>query len=58
MTVVAKPQPLVNVERTITFDKPGTYVIRLTVNGQREGLVAPANQTLMQNFKEVRVVVQ
>ena len=58
MTVVAKPQPLVNVERTITFDKPGSYLIRLTVNGQRDGLLNPANQTLMQNFKDVRVVVQ
>jgi hypothetical protein len=58
MTVVDKPQPLVNVNRTMTFDKPGTFVVRLTVNGQRDGLVAPANQTLLQNFKEVRVVVQ
>ena len=58
MTDVDKPQPLVNVDRTITFDKPGTYVVRLTVKGQRDGLVAPANQTLLQNYKEVRVVVQ
>jgi hypothetical protein len=58
MTVMDKPQPLVNVNRTITFPVPGTYVVRLTVNGQRDGLVAPANQTLLQNFKEVRVVVQ
>jgi hypothetical protein len=58
MTVVDKPQTLVNVNRTITFDKAGTYVVRLTVNGQRDGLVDPANQTLLQNFKEVRVVVQ
>jgi hypothetical protein len=58
MTVVDKPQPLVNVNRTLSFDKPGTYVVRLTVNGQRDGLVNPANQTLLQNFKEVRVVVQ
>ena len=57
-TLVNKPQPLVNVSRTINFDKPGTYVVRLTVNGQRDGLVAPANQTLLQNFREVRVVVQ
>jgi hypothetical protein len=57
-TVVDKPQPLVNVNRSITFPAPGTYVVRLTVNGQRDGLVAPANQTLMQNFQEVRVVVQ
>jgi hypothetical protein len=58
MTIVDKPQPLVNVNRTISFAAPGTYVVRLTVNGQRDGLLAPANQTLMQNFKEVRVVVQ
>jgi hypothetical protein len=55
---VVKPQPLVEVNRTITFDKPGTYVVRLTVNGQRDGLLNPANQTLMQNWQEVRVVVQ
>lgn len=57
-TVVEKPQPLVNVNRTITFPAPGTYVIRLTVNGQRDGLLDPANLTLVQNFKEVGVVVQ
>ncbi|MFT5481385.1 MAG: hypothetical protein ACI9GW_000026 [Halieaceae bacterium] len=57
-TVVEKPQPLVNVNRTITFPAPGTYAIRLTVNGQRDGLLNPANLTLVQNFKEVGVVVQ
>ena len=57
-TIVAKPQALVNVEREVTFSAPGTYVIKLSVNGQRDGLVAPANQTLVQNFKEVRIVVQ
>jgi hypothetical protein len=57
-TNVAKPQTLVNVNRMLTFDKPGTYVVRLTVNGQRDGLVDPADQTLLQNFKEVRVVAQ
>jgi hypothetical protein len=57
-TLVDQPQPLINLYRTISFDKPGTYVVRLTVHGQRDGLVAPANQTLLQNFKEVRVVVQ
>jgi hypothetical protein len=58
MTIVDKPLPLINVNRSITFSAPGTYVVRLTVNGQRDGLVAPANQTLLQNFREVRVVVQ
>jgi hypothetical protein len=57
-TIVEKPQTLVNVERTITFPAPGTYVVRLSVNGQRDGLMAPANRTLLQNFREVRVVVQ
>jgi hypothetical protein len=55
---VVTPQPLVNVTRTMSFDKPGTYVVRLTVNGQRDGLLDPPNQTLMQNFKDVQVVVQ
>ncbi|MFT4025462.1 MAG: hypothetical protein QM676_01475 [Novosphingobium sp.] len=58
VTELDKPLPLVDLSRTVTFDKPGTYVIRLTVNGQRDGLANPANQTLLQNFKEVRVVVQ
>jgi hypothetical protein len=57
-TTVARPQPLVNVKHTLTFDKPGTYVVRLTVNGQRDGFVDPADQTLLENFKEIRVVVQ
>jgi hypothetical protein len=56
-TVIDKPKPQVEVNRSVTFDKPGTYVIRLTVNGQRDGLLNPANQTLMQNWQEVRVVV-
>jgi hypothetical protein len=57
-TVLDKPQPLLNVNRTVTFPAPGTYVIRLTVNGQRNGQAAPADETLLQNYKEVRVVVQ
>lgn len=57
-TVLADPKPLVNVTRTITFDTPGTYAVTLNVNGQRDGLVAPFNQTLLPNFKVVRVVVQ
>lgn len=57
-TAPAEPQPLVEVARTMTFDKPGTYVVRLTVRGQRDGLLNPANQTLMRNFQEVQVVVR
>ena len=55
---VAKPKQLVNVERELTFTTPGTYLVRLSVNGQRDGLVNPGNQTLLQNFKEIRVVVR
>ena len=57
-TTLAKPQPLVNVNHSVSFDKPGTYVVRLTANGQRDGKVDPADETLLENFKEVRVVVQ
>ena len=57
-TVVDKPKPMVEVARTIRLEKPGTYVVRLTVNGQRDGLLDPPNQTLMQNFQDVQVVVQ
>ena len=58
MTVLDKPRPMIDVNRAVTFDKPGTYVVRLTANGQRDGLVAPANQTLLNNFREVRLVVE
>lgn len=57
-TVLAKPLPLVQVNRTITFPTPGTYIVRLNVNGQRDGIAAPANQTLEKNWREIRVVVQ
>ncbi|MDG2005209.1 MAG: PKD domain-containing protein [Novosphingobium sp.] len=57
-TILSTPQVLHNVKRTVSFATPGTYVVRLHVNGQRDGHVAPSNQTLAQNFKDVRVVVQ
>jgi hypothetical protein len=57
-TILADPQPLVNLTRTLTFATAGTYVVTLNVNGQRDGLVAPFNQTLLPNFKIVQVVVQ
>ena len=58
VTVLAKPQPLVDLARTVSFPAPGTYVVRLTINGQRHGLANPSDQTLTQNFQEVRIVVQ
>jgi hypothetical protein len=56
--VVTEPKPLVEVTRSLSFDKPGTHVVRLTVEGQRDGLLDPSNQTLMQNFRDVQVVVR
>jgi hypothetical protein len=56
-TILSKPMQRVDITRTVSFTAPGDYIIRLAVNGQRRGLVDPADQTLAQNFKEVRVVV-
>jgi PKD domain len=58
VTVLETPLPLVKVNHTITFAKPGTYVVRLNVNGQRDGLLAPGNRTLVQNYRDVRVIVE
>jgi hypothetical protein len=56
-TVLSEPMQRVDVVRTVSFTAPGDYIIRLTANGQRNGQVEPADQTLAQDFKEVRVVV-
>ncbi|MCK9562943.1 MAG: PKD domain-containing protein [Bacteroidales bacterium] len=55
---LAEPQPEVSVNRTVTFNKPGTYTVRLTVHGQRDGQLDPPNRTLVRNYKDIRVVVQ
>ena len=57
-TVIAQPRTTAAITRTVSFDKPGSYLIRLAVYGQREGQANPANQTLLQNWREVRVIVQ
>lgn len=57
-TILPRPMPKVDLSRTISFTAPGDYIIRLTASGQREGLVNPDNQTLAQNYKEVRVIVK
>ncbi len=57
-TVLPKPMQRVDVTRTVSFTAPGDYIIRLTANGQRDGLADPADRTLARNFKEVRVVVE
>ncbi len=58
VTTLDKPQPLIDLARTVTFSDPGIYVVRLSVSGQRDGLLDPANQTLLENFRDIRVVVQ
>jgi hypothetical protein len=57
-TNLAAPTQKVEVKRTLSFPTPGSYLVRLTVNGQRDGQVDPFNKTLLRNFKEVRVVVE
>ncbi len=57
-TVLDEPRPLVKVNRKLDFPGPGTYIVRLTVNGQRDGLANPADRTLLRNFQDVQVVVQ
>ena len=56
-TILPKALQRVDVTRTVSFTAPGDYIIRLTANGQRGGLADPADRTLAQNFKEVRVIV-
>jgi hypothetical protein len=55
--VLATPVQQLDVTRTVSFNAPGDYIIRLTANGQRDALADPANQTLAQNYDEVRVIV-
>jgi hypothetical protein len=57
-TVLPRPLQTVDVARTLSFTEPGSYIVRITANGQRNGLVDPADQTLSQNYKEVRVTVE
>ena len=55
--VLPKPLPKIDVTRTVSFTAPGSYIIRLTANGQRDGLVDPKNETLAQNYNEALVIV-
>lgn len=56
-TVLEKPQQQVSVERTLSFPEAGTYMVRLTVHGQRDGLIKPSNRTLLENFRDIQVIV-
>ena len=57
-TNLATPKPKAQVKRTLTFPTAGSYLVRFTVNGQRDGQVDPFDKTLLRNFKEVRVIVE
>lgn len=57
-TVLSKPVQKAEVRRTVSFAVPGDYIVRLMASGQRDGLVDPENQTLAQNYQEVRVTVK
>ena len=53
---VAHPEPIVEVDRTVTFASPGTYVVTLRATSQRNG---DANDpTAIQSIGKVRVVVR
>ncbi len=58
LTVLEQPRQVVEVERKVSFAQAGTYLVRLTVDGQRDGLANPADRTLLQNFRDVQVVVR
>lgn len=57
-TELEKPQQRVNVERTLSFPEAGTYMVRLTVHGQRDGLIKPSNRTLLENFRDIKIIVR
>jgi hypothetical protein len=55
-TVLASPQAMVNVTRTVTFSTPGTYMVTLRTAAQRDG--AQPTDAKHQNLARIRVVVQ
>ncbi|PNU02157.1 PKD domain-containing protein [Novosphingobium guangzhouense] len=57
-TKLPSPQQKLDVERTLSFPAAGSYLVRLTVNGQRNGQIDPFDKTLLRNFKEVRILVK
>jgi hypothetical protein len=57
-TRLAKPQPLVNATRTISFPSPGEYTITLRTYAQRNGVGDTTSTTLLQNLARVRVSVR
>lgn len=56
-TNLATPRQRVDVDREVSFAEPGIYPVRLTVNGQRDGQLNPPDQSLLTNYRTVKIVV-
>jgi hypothetical protein len=57
-TKLATPQVRVNVRRTVSFPKPGEYVLTLRTVGERDGSGGAESTTPLINIDRVRVVVR
>ncbi len=58
MTMVAKPETVLTVKRTVSFPAPGEYSITLRASGQRQGNGDANGTTFLTNLARVRVVVR
>ena len=57
-TTLARGQRRVTARRTVSFSKPGEYMITLRVFGQRDGIGDVSYPTILQNLARVRIVVR
>ncbi len=57
-TTLAKPQTRTTAKRTVSFAKPGEYMVTLRVFGQRNGIGDASYPTILQNLARVRIVVR
>jgi hypothetical protein len=57
-TKLATPQVRVNTTRTVSFPKPGEYLLTLRTVGQRDGAARAESTTPLINIDRVRVVVR
>jgi hypothetical protein len=57
-TKLATPQVRVNATRTVSFPKPGEYVITLRTVAERDGAGGAESTTPLINIHRVRVVVR
>jgi hypothetical protein len=57
-TKLPRPQARLTLKRTVSFPKPGEYVVTLRTAGQRDGLGDASGTTPLINLDRVRVVVR